>query len=262
MGSVLKKEIDRYRHTSYECVEDDIVVEEPLEVFLNYDNTPLLVTMRTPGKDEELVLGLLFTMGIFDYQSRFSFIPSASPNSIRIYQEEFSSINTSTVFQNSSCGLCNRASWEDINQHSLFPVFNKAFKVSTDVILQCSSLISTSFGQFQSTGGCHRITIIDHKAQIVCEAEDVGRHNAFDKVLGQCIKKKALPLENQVAILSGRCSYEMCQKAWLAGIPIVVSLGAPTSKAIEHAEQAGVTLVGFAKADSFNIYAHPQRISK
>ena len=259
MESVIKRQIIKYKGGSYEHVRDQIIVEEPLEIFFNLSKVPSLVTMRTPGMDIALTHGLLFTMGLIGPQSKLRF-SSSSSDTIRVHCSGLREENISAALQNSSCGLCNRASWEEVSEHSIFPIYKKDIRFEADVILNSPQLLNLSQGHFHKTGGNHKISLIDLHGNLICEAEDVGRHNALDKVVGQCLSKSLLPLSEHIVILSGRCSYEMCQKTWLAGIPVIIALGAPTSKAIELAESAGITLIGFTKSDRFNIYCHPERI--
>ncbi len=261
MRSIVKKEIIRYRTSTFEDVVDCIVQEEPLEIYLNSSKSPLLVTMRTSGSDEDLCLGLLFNMGILTQSDSYHILEHGD-NAIRIKLSGEIDVRPASFYTSSSCGLCNRPSWEDASFHSLYPIYQKDFFVNSKLILKCFSTISEKGDTFHQTGGNHKITLMQADASILAEAEDVGRHNAFDKVVGHCIKNQLLPLRKSIAILSGRCSYEMCQKAWLAGIPIIACLGAPTSKAVDLAEASGITLIGFLKKDSYNIYSHSYRINR
>lgn len=260
MRSVNQNKITRFRLNRTEEVLDYVVVEEPLEIFLNDSREAFLVTMRTPGQDHFLTLGLLYSMGMIGHDPNLSFTQTTD-NQVRIRGVAMSDEKAGTIHQYSSCGLCNRPSWDDVSIHSNFPVYDRQFKVKVSEILKCNDILRDFNDDFEKTGGNHKVVFYNPTTGSKFFSEDVGRHNAFDKVVGQCISEKLLPLSGIISILSGRCSYEMCQKSWLAGIPIIVSLGAPTSKAIELAENSGVTLIGFLKENSFNIYSHAYRIS-
>ncbi len=248
---------------------DEVIAEEPLEINIqntlgNTKSETFLVTMRTPGEDYELCLGILFSHGIIHHKKDVLFfkylIADAHKTQVLIGLNTKEKISKKTSYTNSSCGICNSETWEDILHHSNYPILDSTFRIPADLITQCFHAITNEDDHFHKTGGNHKICLINEKGEMKLSAEDVGRHNAFDKILGLAIISEMMPLSNTIAVLSGRCSFEMCQKAWLAGIPIIASLGAPTSKAIEMAEDAGITLIGFLKADGFNIYSHPFRI--
>ncbi len=216
--------------------------------------------MRTPGDDMNLSLGLLYSLGIIAKASDVESYKVINDHQLIIYLIHTNIPEAKIHSSFSSCGICNSQSWEEVNFHSIFPVFDKAIRFSSNTIHQSHIKLTESDDYFSLTGGNHKVALWSEKENKIFVAEDVGRHNALDKVIGKCISGNLLPLKNYIAILSGRCSFEMCQKTWLAGIPIIVSRGAPTSKAIELADNAGITLIGFARSESFNVYTHPYRI--
>lgn len=261
MKSVVKKEIVKVKNSSRISFFDDIIVEEPLEIFINHSRQPAIVTMRTPGDDVMLTLGLLFSNETICKYDDVLRIKMSTDHSIRVFIPDHQLKDHAPIFTNSSCGLCNARSWDDISSHSLYPVFDKSKSVGVDIIHLAPSMLISEQDDFALTGGNHKVGLLAFDGCLVTSYEDVGRHNAFDKVLGSCLAKSLLPLSDYIAVLSGRCSYEMCLKAWQGGIPLIVSKGAPTSKAQELADAVGITLIGFASQDSFNIYSHPHRIS-
>lgn len=260
MKSVVKREIKRVTRSSQLTVLDDVIVEEPLEILINVSKVPLLVTMRTPGMDKQLTLGLLFSLSVIHHIDEVISFKQLNENKVQVHLRSEVSIEPKRLTTNSSCGMCNGNTWEEVTSHSSFPIFDKSITVREKIVAAAHKSLLGIEDDFNFTGGNHKVNLLNFRGQLLVSAEDVGRHNALDKVIGQCLKEESLPLKSAMLVLSGRCSYEMCQKAWLAGAPIVISRGAPTSKAIELADAAGITLVGFARAKSFNIYTHPYRI--
>lgn len=249
--------------------EDFVISEEPLEILLASPKNPspkesFMVTMRTPGADFELVCGILFNLGFIAnakdiLQFKYTITTKEKTQVLVTLRENNQEISRQT-FVNSSCGVCNFANWDDVSQHSQFPVMNKAMRIKTSIIHNSFSSSLNRDDYFHATGGNHKVTLFNSQGELVLGAEDVGRHNAFDKLIGRALSDGLIPMTDHFAVLSGRCSFEMCQKAWMSGIPFLASIGAPTSKAIELAENAGITLIGFLKPDSFNVYTHDFRL--
>jgi FdhD protein len=260
LKSVVKKKIVKVENSSRISFFDNIIVEEPLDIYINSSNQPAIVTMRTPGEDDILALGLLYSNETINNFDDVSKIEKTTPDSIRISIPGHTADNLPTIITHSSCGLCNGRSWEEVSSHSLYPIFDKSKTVEVGIIKIAPTLLNDNNDDFSLTGGNHKVGLLSFEGHLEMSYEDVGRHNAFDKLLGQCLVRKLLPLSSYIAVLSGRCSYELCLKAWQGGIPIIISKGAPTSKAFELADAAGITLIGFAKENSFNIYTHPYRV--
>lgn len=256
-------------------LEDDLVaVEEPLEIVLVYNSgndvveEPLTLTMRTPGSDEDLAVGFLFSEGIINSFKDIEHVKycvktkEARQNKLRITLKKTISINTKTLQRNfastSSCGVCGKqmlehicTSFSKIEHQEVFPASN---------LMKLPSKLN--FGQllFKHTGGIHACGLFASDGSLISLKEDIGRHNALDKVIGAQIIKDS-SFSETIVVLSGRVGYEMAQKAAKAKIPIIVAIGAPTSLAIEIAEEAGVCLIGFVKKNSFNCYSHPKYIN-
>lgn len=270
MKAIITHRVLRVNSNSiYEKIDDKIIVEEPLEIYLSSPDKKkskeaFIITMRTPGHDFELALGILFNHSIINSKAdiiSYKYLISNSERTQLLINLKVDYKNSpKRAFTNSSCGVCNFVSLDDVMLHSNYPVLNHNISISSSMIIKSIMNLGVDDDHFSQTGGNHKIDIIDLEGNKIHSAEDVGRHNAFDKIIGYAMKENLLPLTNSLAILSGRCSFEMCQKAWMSGIPVIAALGAPTSKAIELAENAGITLIGFVKEEGFNVYTHPNRI--
>lgn len=272
MDPLNRKRVIRYaKEKGFTSFEDHIIVEQPLEIFIYstedkiQEKSPFATTMRTPGRDKELCIGLLYSLGIIDNASniigfKYKLVNDEKTEVLITINKSFEKESLGTYI-NSSCGICNTQSLEDVSMHSPYPIQRQDFKIKHTDILNCFHCIHTDRDLFSQTGGNHKVCLIDNKGIKLFSAEDVGRHNAMDKVIGWAITNENLPLSQHMALLSGRCSFEMGQKAWLAGIPIIASLGAPSTLAIELAENVGITLIGFLKEDGFNVYSGAERIA-
>ncbi len=256
---------------------DALAIEEPLEIRLEFgpaDNRKtqnVSVTMRTPGNDAELALGFLFTEGIIRQQSDVSssghcFIACAE-NKENVMQVSLTdgvvpNLNNTerNFYTTSSCGVCGKASIAAIRTVSSFdnkPVENQ---VSADVLYQLPFTLQKHQEVFADTGGLHASALFNSAGELLLVREDVGRHNALDKLIGAALNKSELPLDRHILLLSGRASFELVQKAAMAGINIIAAVGAPSSLAVQLAEEFNITLVGFLRNRRFNIYTLPQRI--
>lgn len=258
-------------------LNDTIVIEEPLAIHLIYykgdtlEKLPLSITMRTPGNDMELVRGFLFTEGIIGASEDVVKMvynndqndPELQNNSIDVYLSKKLAFHkddlTRHFYTSSSCGVCGKSSIDMVCQQGVY-ILNKAFCLRGDKVMDLVDKMSNYQPLFSKTGGNHVCYIFDAEGNIHLSKEDVGRHNAMDKLIGHCIEKEKLPLSKYGILLSGRISFELVQKAWLAGISTLIAIGAPSSLAISLADDVGMTLVGFLKKNSFNIYTHPDRI--
>ena len=251
---------------------DRAAVEEPLEVRLH--GRPFAVIMRTPGADRELAAGFLLSEGVLKSAADLAAIEhctdadsSTSPreNVLNVTLEGASREDLERVLAdrrqvqgNTSCGMCGRLSIESIQtQLAPLPVDRH---VSRDVIVSLAGVLRKRQTIFDETGGLHAAGLFTAHGVLDEMAEDVGRHNAVDKVIGRMVMKEALPLSDHLLFVSGRVSFEIVQKAVMAGVPVIAAVSAPSSLAVDLASDAGAALVAFVRGDSFNIYAHPERI--
>lgn len=274
--SVTHKRIRKVAVDSHSDVDDLIAVEEPMELKLNYleDDIPIeksvSVTMRTPGHDFELAAGFLFTEGILVQPSNLDYITyckkvleESKENVVKVVLKRKAHVNLLSAERNfyitGSCGVCGKASIEAIEQQSTYQI-EFDFKINQTQLFGLAVQMKSQQVNFKYTGGIHACALFDELGQLIIIREDIGRHNALDKLIGHYVIKNEMPLNKKILLLSGRISFELVQKAAMAGISIVVAVGAPSSLAIETAEKTGITLIGFLKETSMNIYTHPQRI--
>ena len=243
---------------------DRLAVEEPLEV--RVDTRSVSVTMRTPGHDAELAAGFLFTEGLVhkrrDIADVKSYTRNDQGNVVDVFlaphvKFDFAKL-TRHVFVSSSCGLCGKASIDAVHQH--FKPIRKRVVIRSSVLERIPVQLSSAQETFAQTGGLHAAAIYSVRGELVVVREDVGRHNAVDKVIGYGFLNELLPYENHVLLVSGRASFEIMQKALAARIPIVAAISAPSSLAAEFARSNGQMLIGFLRAGRMNIYAHPERM--
>jgi FdhD protein len=276
MYGIKSFEIKKFKPKGIEESPDLVVIEEPLEIRLgfgeehNRQQKSISVTMRTPtGHDLELALGFLFTEGII---SSFNDVLSilyctdagrqAEENIVRVELKPQIEVNLLSperhFYSTSSCGICGKASIEAIEQKC--PILTKTdLKVSVEFIKTLPEVLSNNQVFFKHTGGLHAAMILN-KAEKCFLREDIGRHNALDKVIGAALQQDLLPLTDVVLIMSSRASFELIQKAAMAGISIMACVGSPSSLAIETAQVLGITLIGFLREESFNVYTHTDRI--
>lgn len=241
---------------------DTVAIEAPLEVRL--DGQPFSVTMRTPGADRELAAGFLFTEGILTGRADVAGLTDGiDVVDVALTPERAAVVATQRdarrqVTTTSSCGMCGRPDLAStrLTAHVLVP----AEPVSADVVLSLPARLAACQPTFAQTGGLHAAALCDRNGQVIDSAEDVGRHNAVDKIVGRRLLAGRLPAGDAILFVSGRTSFEIVQKAWLAGIPVVAAVSAPSSLAIELAGEAGITLIGFVRGDRFNVYTHAGRV--
>jgi FdhD protein len=246
------------------CV-DTLAREEPLEIRVR--GRSVAVTMRTPGNDRELAAGFLFTEGLVhgpdDIVEMGPCLQSEVPeNTLNVFLSPAVEVDferlTRHVFATSSCGVCGKASIEAIHQH--FPPVVSKMKVSRQVLTELPARMRAAQETFAKTGGLHAAAIFDAAGNLQVVREDVGRHNAVDKVLGQALLARRLPLGAAILLVSGRASFEIVQKALAARIPIVCAISAPSSLAVEFAQKSEQTLVGFLRGKTLNVYSGPERV--
>ncbi len=236
--------------------EDDLVaVEEPLEIRIGGE--PVAVTMRTPGHDEELALGFCVTEGL---EPVSALLPEdLAANSVEVEAPGFDAERLRRNFYtSSSCGVCGKGAIEAV-QVSAARV-ESALAVSKDVVASLPARLREAQRAFEATGGLHATGLFDAAGALLCVREDVGRHNAMDKVVGWAFSEGRLPLSSHVLCVSGRLSFELVQKAAVAGSPVLVAVGAPSSLAIELAEDRGVTLCGWVRDGRVTVYTETWRI--
>jgi FdhD protein len=270
-----KEKVLIYNHDIFKLKEDNVAVEEPLEIKLtDTQDFPinLAVTMRTPGNDLELVAGFLFSEGIiknvediekFEYEKDVFDIENK--NSVIIKIKANAEINLDKIKRNvittSSCGICSSVYIDQIFKR-IERLPKGDFKVNKDLILELPNVLNTYQSIFSKTGGVHASALFDKKGNLICIMEDVGRHNAMDKLVGKMLIERKIPLDDCIVLFSGRASFELVQKSILAGIPFIVAIGAPSSLAIELAKIFNVTLIGFLRNKKFNVYSGFHRLEE
>lgn len=271
-------QLKRFQNDEYVYTEDLLAVEEPLEIRLGFGSKEnrmqqrISVTMRTPGNDFELAIGFLFTEGIIGSISEIlsiQFCTEANTkennlNVLRVELKEEILFDAASLQRNfyttSSCGVCGKASIEAVFLQCKTQE-KPAFSVSPSLILALTEILRNEQQVFKYTGGLHGCGLFNLSGELLLSREDVGRHNALDKLIGAALGSVQMELEKGILLLSGRASFELLQKAAMAQIPMVVSVGAPSSLAVETAKQFNITLIGFVKADKFNIYSGAQRLN-
>jgi FdhD protein len=251
---------------------DQVAVEEPLEIQLAYGTATgrlqmnIAVTMRTPGNDEELAAGFLFTEGIIKNKEAIQEIKQLSFDENRALvtlheniQPDLANVSRN-FYSTSSCGICGKASIEAIRTISYYRHEKDGISINASVLYHLQDNLKKQQVVFENTGGLHASVLFGLEGNFIKLREDVGRHNALDKIIGAALVGGELPLSNCILFLSGRASFELVQKAAMAGLKIIAAVGAPSSLAVELAKEAGITLIGFLRSNRFNIYSEEQRI--
>ena len=249
---------------------DTLAVEEPLEIRLNGES--YLVTMRTPGNDIDLAHGLLYSESVIAERSDIPlarYCAGSGPDGVNTYNVLDVTLASSAhppapaarrnVLTTSACGICGTTTIEEVLRESPYPM-SAGPDVPAALILSAPARLRQQQRAFDQTGGLHAAGLLGLDSEMICVREDVGRHNAVDKVIGWAIREQLLPLRQMILTVSGRASFELTQKAVLAGIPVLAAVSAPSSLAVELAEEAGLTLVGFIRGESMNVYTHAERI--
>ena len=245
-----------YTKVLHDAGEDVVAVEEPLEI--RVDGKPLAVTMRTPGHDEELALGFLYTEGLIDGPRDAGLPDDLAANTIEVSGPLLRDPSSRRFYTTSSCGVCGKGALEEVAVYSA-PMPPGPW-VSRSFVAELPSHLEQP--TFESTGGLHATGLFEPSGRLLITREDVGRHNAIDKVVGRALLDGGVPLGELILCVSGRLSFELVQKAAVAGAPILVGVGAPSSLAISLADDRGLTLCGFARGTRVNVYTHPQRIAE
>jgi FdhD protein len=256
--------IQRVQSDEIHSVEDAVSVEEPLEIRLLHGEIghPVSVTMRTPDHDAELALGFLFGEGILQGAQEVERVTQPETNVLDVHIKPDVVINLTSLSRNfyttSSCGVCGKTSLDAIRIR--VKPNTSDFAIRREVLTKSLVRARQAQTSFETTGGVHASSLFDKHGNLILTREDVGRHNALDKVIGALFQDDRLPASKTFLLVSGRASFELVQKAAVAGIPVVAAIGAPSSLAIELAKESGICLIGFLKVERFNIYSHPQRI--
>lgn len=250
----------RNNHISKE--NDFVAVEAPLQIEIN--GKPSSITMRTPGDDIALAVGFLFTEGMISDFNDIASLVQIDENSVNIVPEDGIIIQHQLTERNfyatSSCGVCGKSSVENIAAKSLFMPSFKNIQIKDSTLYTLQEKLIAVQSAFEMTGGLHACALFSLNGSYTYHSEDVGRHNALDKLIGHALMAGRLPLDEHILLLSGRASFELIQKASMAGIQIIASVGAPSSLAVELAASNEQTLIGFLKKNSFNIYCGDHRI--
>ena len=234
---------------------DQVAVEEPLEIRIG--GRPVAVTMRTPGHDEELALGFCLSEGLEPVAA--SPPPDLAANTVEVEGPAFDFERLQRSFYtSSSCGVCGKGALEAVAVES--PRVESELALPGDLLAALPERLRAAQPAFAATGGLHATGLFDAGGELLCLREDVGRHNAMDKVVGWAFREGRLPLSQAVLCVSGRLSFELVQKAAVAGCPLLVAVGAPSSLAVELAADRGVTLCGFARGGRLNVYTEPWRV--
>ena len=237
--------------------QDVVAVEEPLEIRIN--GVPVAVTMRTPGHDEELALGFALSEGLRPERVR---VPDdLAANTVELDAPGFDPARLARSFYtSSSCGVCGKGALEAVAVEA--PRIASGLTVSAKRVAALPDQLRAAQPAFEATGGIHATGLFDEHGLLLCLREDVGRHNALDKVIGWAFRAGLLPLDRSILCVSGRLSFELVQKAAVAGCPLLVAVGAPSSLAIELARDRGVTLCGFVRGGRLNLYSEPWRLKR
>lgn len=272
MEQIKYKNIQKYKQKKFQSFADTLVVEEPLEIRLNHgaiqnrQKMSLAVTMRTPGHDVDLTTGFLLTEGIIQRKEDLLSIQSiptkheASRGNILLAElSPHANFDPATLerhfYTSSSCGICGKTSIEAVQTNSCFDLPNTPFAIAPEVLLALPKKLRQHQSVFTKTGGLHAAALFDKNGQIILVREDIGRHNAVDKLIGAALQQLPFPLNDYLILVSGRAGFELIQKSLMAGIPFLAAVGAPSSLAVTLAQESGMNLVGFLREESFNVYA-------
>ena len=273
-----KYKVIKFKENKFEKIEDLISVEEPLEISLKYYDkdkwviNSLSITMRTPGHDEDLVRGFLFNEQIIQNLNEIDSIESIGDkvgqykiqNKILVTVNNAKNINISKIkrdfLTNSSCGVCGKSTLDALEIIKKEKTSNIEPKLTKDVIMQSPSILRQNQSEFSKTGGIHASGLFSSDGKLISLREDVGRHNALDKMIGNALNKSQINPQKQFITCSGRLNFELVQKVLMTNIGLMIGVGAPTSLAIDLANRFDMTLIGFVKEDSFNIYTNNQKV--
>ena len=280
IASVVRRKVANWTVTavrkdgSFASKPDVLVTEEPLEIRAESPSQqaqPIAVTMRTPGHDFELAVGFLFTEGMIKRSDdvrtvRYCQLPDSAEQQFNVVTVSLSTpfdeaLSRRGMVTSASCGICGTTSIEQLSQ-TVCRIDSKIGPVMSSVMLiSLPDIVRKAQPTFDRTGGLHAAGLIDAKGIAMCVREDIGRHNAVDKVIGHAVLENKLPISDHALVVSGRLSFEIIQKAAMAGIAFIAAVGAPSNLAVQTAEDLGITLVGFVRDGVANIYTHKHRIT-
>ncbi len=277
-GSSHAVEINKVGNDSLQSRADHVAVEEPLEIRLGY-STPdgraarsVSITMRTPGDDQQLAAGFLYTESIVRRASDITSIDPCGPpapdsgnhNVVRVELGPDVEVDLGRLqrhfYTTSSCGVCGKTSLDALRVIGAEPMHDNELKFDKKVLIAVPDSLRASQDTFEKTGGLHAAAAFSSKGDLIVTMEDVGRHNAVDKVIGSLLLEDRLPASDLGIIVSGRASFELMQKTLIAGMPLLAAVSAPSSLAVQLAQDFGMTLIGFLRGDTFNIYSGEQRV--
>ena len=273
-----KYKVVKFSKNKFDKIDDLISIEEPLEISIKYKDqnkwvaNSLSITMRTPGHDEDLVRGFLFNEQIIQNISEIDKIESFGDkvgqyniqNKIQITLNNSKNINISKIkrdfLTNSSCGVCGKSSLDALEIIKKEKTFKTEPKLTKEIIVKSPSILRQNQSEFSKTGGIHASGLFSSDGKLISLREDVGRHNALDKMIGNALNRIQIDPKNQFITCSGRLNFELVQKVLMTNIGLMIGVGAPTSLAIDLANRFDMTLIGFVKEDSFNIYTNNQKV--
>ena len=280
IASVVRRKVANWTVTavrkdgSFASKPDVLVTEEPLEIRAESPSQqaqPVAVTMRTPGHDFELAVGFLFTEGMIKRSDdvrtvRYCQLPDTAEQQFNVVTVSLSApfdeaLSRRGMVTSASCGICGTTSIEQLSQ-TVSRIDSKIGPaMSSAMLISLPDIVRKAQPTFDRTGGLHAAGLIDAKGVAMCVREDIGRHNAVDKVIGNAVLENKLPISNHALVVSGRLSFEIIQKAAIAGIAFIAAVGAPSNLAVQTADDLGITLVGFVRDGTANIYTHKHRIT-
>ena len=259
--SIAITSVDQWEDGELAHAQDYLAVEEPLEIQIG--KKPISVTMRTPGHDLELAAGFLFTEGIISRRSELTTLEAAGANTVTAQITDRAALLPDlqrNFFAASSCGICGKATIESVRVRGIKPI-NSEFQINPDVLFSLPGNLQASQAVFGRTGGLHAAAAFTAAGDMLVLREDIGRHNAVDKVVGWALLNNHIPLSNSVLMVSGRGGFEIAQKALVAGFPVLASVSAPSSLAVQIAREFGMTMVGFLRGRRFVVYSAPFRVT-
>jgi FdhD protein len=268
--SIVSKKIIKVLGDDFMEHTDDIAVEEPLQISLSVvkpdfpiTNKNISITMRTPGQDRDLAIGFLFTEGIILTPDEIKLV-TQDENKVNVHLNNSQDLDLSKLerhfYTSSSCGVCGKASIDALKTVCRLPPTSADFKIEKNLIKSFPGLLQQEQNVFNNTGGIHAAALFNTQGELLALREDVGRHNALDKLIGYNLQQNQLPLDHHLLFLSGRASFELVQKAAMAGIHFIMAVGAPSSLAVEMALEYDISLIGFLGTTRYNIYTGSNRI--